>query len=74
LKSASRAGSAKLSESRSTSRSGDALAKLDRLGLLVRNGDALSVLPLEAALLRLDGVWADFFRPKPGQESARRPA
>ena len=45
---------------------GDALAKLDRLGLLVRNGDALSVLPLEAALLRLDGVWADFFRPKPG--------
>jgi hypothetical protein len=53
---------------------GDALAKLHRLGLLARNGEALSVLPLEAALLRLDGVWADFFRPKPGQESTSRPA
>jgi hypothetical protein len=46
---------------------GDALARLDQLGLLVRNGEALSTLPLEAAQLRLDRVWADFFRPKPRQ-------
>src|ERR1700730_6577240 len=46
----------------------EALAKLDRLGLLRRNGDALSVLPPEAALLRLDGVWADFFRPMESSE------
>jgi len=44
---------------------GDALAKLDRLGLLLRDGEQLSVLPLEAALLRLDRVWGDFFQPKP---------
>jgi len=44
---------------------GDALAKLDRLGLLLRDGERLSVLPLDAALLKLDGVWGDFFRPKP---------
>jgi hypothetical protein len=41
----------------------EALAKLDRLGLLRRNGDALSVLPPAVALPRLDGVWAGFFRP-----------
>jgi hypothetical protein len=39
----------------------DALAKLDRLGLLRRDGDQLSVLPLDAALVRLDQVWDDFF-------------
>jgi hypothetical protein len=44
---------------------GDALAKLDRLGLLLRNGEQLSVLPLEAALRKLDRVWADFFKPEP---------
>ena len=44
---------------------GDALAKLDRLGLLLRDGERLSVLPLDAALLKLDGIWGDFFRPKP---------
>jgi hypothetical protein len=44
---------------------GDALAKLDRLGLLLRNGEQLSVLPLEAALCKLDCVWADFFKPEP---------
>jgi hypothetical protein len=44
---------------------GDALARLDRLGLLLRNGAQLSVLPLEAALVRLDGVWGDFFKPAP---------
>ena len=43
---------------------GDALAKLDLLGLLRRDGARLSVLPLDAALLKLDRVWADFFRPK----------
>jgi hypothetical protein len=42
----------------------EALIKLDRLGLLERNGEALSVLPLAAALHRLDGVWGDFFRVK----------
>jgi hypothetical protein len=44
---------------------GDALARLDRLGLLLRNGEQLSVLPLEAALRKLDRVWADFFKPEP---------
>jgi hypothetical protein len=44
---------------------GDALAKLDRLGLLRRNGEQLSVLPLEAALLELDRIWGDFFSSKP---------
>jgi Protein of unknown function (DUF3754) len=42
-----------------------ALARLERLGLLRRNGDALSVLPTEAALPRLDSIWADFFGPGP---------
>jgi hypothetical protein len=44
---------------------GDALARLDRLGLLLRDGERLSVLPLEAALTKLDGVWIDFLGPKP---------
>jgi Protein of unknown function (DUF3754) len=44
---------------------GDALAKLDRLGLLLRDGEQLSVLPLDAALLKLDCIWGDYFRPKP---------
>jgi hypothetical protein len=44
---------------------GEALAKLDRLGLLKRDGEQLSVLPLEAALRKLDRVWGDFFLPKP---------
>jgi hypothetical protein len=52
----------------------EALAKLDRLGLLQRNGDALSVLPPAAAVPRLDSVWADFFRPRPAPASAPRPA
>lgn len=39
----------------------DALAKLDRLGLLRRDGDRLAVLPLDAALVRLDQVWDNFF-------------
>jgi hypothetical protein len=40
---------------------GDALAKLDRLGLLRRDGDRLTVLPLDEALLRLDRIWDGFF-------------
>jgi hypothetical protein len=48
---------------------GDALAKLDRLGLLLRNGEQLSVLPLEAALRKLDCTWADFFKPEPAAAS-----
>jgi hypothetical protein len=39
----------------------DALAKLDRLGLLRRDGDRLSVLPLDKALVRLDQLWDNFF-------------
>jgi hypothetical protein len=39
----------------------DALAKLDRLGLLRRDADRLFVPPLEDALVRLDRVWDDFF-------------
>jgi hypothetical protein len=39
----------------------DAVAKLDRLGLLRRDGDKLSVLPLDDALRRLDQIWDDFF-------------
>jgi hypothetical protein len=44
---------------------GEALAKLDRLGLLKRDGEQLSVLPPDAALRKLDRVWGDFFRPRP---------
>jgi hypothetical protein len=43
----------------------EALAKLDRLGLLLRNREQLSALPPEAALRKLDRAWADFFRPEP---------
>ncbi|MEI8152265.1 MAG: TMEM143 family protein [Hyphomicrobiales bacterium] len=39
----------------------DALAKLDRLGLLKRQGERLSVVPLDEALARLDRVWDNFF-------------
>ena len=39
----------------------DAVAKLDRLGLLRREGDGLSVLPLDDTLVRLDQVWDNFF-------------
>jgi hypothetical protein len=40
----------------------EALARLDALGLLLRNGEQLSVLPLEAAMPKLDDVWGDFFK------------
>jgi hypothetical protein len=39
----------------------DALAKLERLGLLKRDGDKLSVPPLGEALIRLDRIWDNFF-------------
>ncbi len=42
----------------------DALGKLERLGLLKRDGDTLSVLPLDAAIARLDRTWDDFFGPQ----------
>jgi hypothetical protein len=55
---------------------GDALAKLDRLGLLQRDGDHLYVLPLQDALVRLDRIWDDFFPidNKPENPSAVIPA
>ena len=39
----------------------DALAKLQRLGLLKREGEKLAVLPLEEALIVLDRIWDQFF-------------
>ena len=39
----------------------DALMKLDRLGLLKRDGARLSVAPLGDALVRLDRIWDNFF-------------
>jgi hypothetical protein len=39
----------------------DALSKLESLGLLRRDDEHLSVLPLDDALKRLDRVWSDFF-------------
>lgn len=39
----------------------DALSKLEILGLLRRDDERLSVLPLDQALARLDRVWSDFF-------------
>jgi hypothetical protein len=40
----------------------DALAKLDRLGLLRRDGERLSVPAPEAALARLDYIWDNYFQ------------
>ena len=39
----------------------DALAKLERLGLLKRDGQKLSVPPLDEALILLDQRWDNFF-------------
>ncbi len=39
----------------------EALAKLERLGLLQRQGERLTVLPLAGALAQLHRVWDDFF-------------
>jgi hypothetical protein len=38
----------------------EALARLEHLNLLARQGERLSVLPLEQALARLDAAWAGF--------------
>jgi hypothetical protein len=43
----------------------DAVAKLERLGLLRRSGDLLSVLPLQDALVRLDQSWDGYFAHAP---------
>jgi hypothetical protein len=40
----------------------DAIAKLDRLGLLRRDGDRLTALPPDRALVQLDQAWDDIFR------------
>ena len=40
----------------------DGVAKLERLGLLVRNAGLLSVPPVNEALARLDRLWDGFFR------------
>jgi hypothetical protein len=40
----------------------DALVKLDRLGLLRRDGERLSVPPPAEALACLDRVWDDYFQ------------
>jgi hypothetical protein len=47
----------------------DALAKLDGLGLLRRDGERIAVPPPEDALARLDTVWDNYF-----QYSAKAPA
>lgn len=39
----------------------DAVAKLERLELLQRSGQGLSVPPLKQALGKLDGIWDNFF-------------
>ena len=39
----------------------DAVAKLEKLGLLRRDGERLSVLPLADTLVRLDQAWDNFF-------------
>ncbi len=44
---------------------GEALARLERLGLLLRDGEQLSVLPPQAALPKLDAAWGAFFKPAP---------
>jgi hypothetical protein len=39
----------------------DALAELERHGVLKRDGDQLTVLPLDQALTQLDRAWSSFF-------------
>jgi Protein of unknown function (DUF3754) len=40
----------------------DALGKLERLGLLLRDGERLSTLPPDQALARIDQVWDNYFQ------------
>jgi len=42
----------------------EALGRLDRMRLLTRQGERLTVLPLDAALEQLDAEWAGFFSDK----------
>jgi len=42
----------------------EALARLERLRLLKRQGERLVVVPLDAALERLDEVWGSYFKAK----------
>jgi hypothetical protein len=49
----------------------EALTKLDRLGLLRRDGDTYAVAPLDEALLVLDRLWSGFFPLPDGHESER---
>jgi Protein of unknown function (DUF3754) len=48
----------------------EALARLGRLGLLVRDRDRLAVLPPEQALRTLADVWDGFFRTAPAPAAA----
>jgi hypothetical protein len=43
---------------------GDALDKLERLGLLRRDGERLLVSPLDGALAELRRLWAGFLAPE----------
>lgn len=44
---------------------GDAIAKLERLGIVAREGEALRALPIDQAFDRLDAAWDDFFKRTP---------
>jgi hypothetical protein len=47
-----------------------ALARLERLGVLVRDREQLAVLPPDQALRKLDHAWEGFFRPEPAPAGA----
>ena len=51
----------------------DALAKLDRLGVLRRHGDRLSVPSLDETLARLDDIWDNFFEFNTGADMKEQP-
>jgi hypothetical protein len=54
---------------------GDALAKLERLQLVTRNGEAYVAVPIERALEALDYAWDNYFKyNNEAQERAARPA
>jgi Protein of unknown function (DUF3754) len=52
----------------------DALSKLDRLGLLKRDGGRLAVPPLDEALVLLDRIWDNFFPFDNAGQAHARPA